>query len=304
MPPAKPARFQPPPQPAHKPEVVDPAWILKAVGAVVALGLFCAYVTLCAFFSWGQWRFVLDPSRTVAATPASQQLAFEPVRFGDDTSGQPQLTGWWIPSNLNSDPSVILLHSGNGTMADALPIAKALHDARLNVLLFDYRGYGQSGGGHPTQSLMQHDAEQALTYMSGARHVPATHLLALGTGLGASLATRLCADHPEIAGLMLVNADGDTKSRVEADQRSRIIPVGWLFHERFPLSDPLHVLKTPKLLISQESGNPPEFALRAAAPKMTAELPTRLDSTKLTAVVRRFLDTYVQHPAEVLQPKQ
>ena len=301
MPPVKQARTRAP-QPEALPEVVEPAWMLKAIGAVMALGLLCAYITLCAFFSWGQWQFVLNPSRTVSTTPASQQLAFEAVRFGDGVSGQPQLSGWWIPSDLPSDPAVVILHGGSGTMADALPVAKAAHAARLQVLLFDYSGYGQSGGEHPSQATMQHNAEQALTYLSGTRHVPANHILALGIGLGASLATRLCTEHPDLPGLVLINADGDTASRVEADPRSRIIPVRWLFHEKFPLADPLHRLKTPKLLVSQEHGNAPEFAQRAASPKITAEIPGPLESAKLTAVIRRFLDAYIPHPVGVLEP--
>ena len=304
VPPAKsPRNRQPvPAAPTAAPEVVDPVWLLKALGAVLVLGLFCAYLTICLFFYYGQSRFILHPSRTVAQTPASLPLPFTPVRFGPDASGQPQLAGWWIPSDTRADPTVLLLHSETGTMSDALPAARALHDARLNVLLFDYRGYGESGGDRPGQSLMQNDASSALQYLADLRHVPPSTLLVYGSGLGASLAVKLCTEHPGLAGLILESADGDTLSRVQADQRSRVIPIALLFHERFPLADPLSTLHTPKLLLSHTNGNPPVYAERAASPKLTVELGQHADATQLTEAVRRFLDTYVPHPAQVLQP--
>lgn len=288
----KPIRV-PAPQPAHQPEVVDPRWILKAAGAVIALGLLCSYITLCAFFWWGQWQLVLHPSRTLRETPAARHLPFESVRFGDDAAGQPQLAGWWLPGDAPSDPAVVLLHGGSGTRSDALPVAGALHDAQLGVLLFDYRGYGDSGGRHPSQHDMEEDAEQALRFLEGTRGIPAGRILVFGQDLGASIATHLAATHPELPGLLLLAADGDTATRIEADQRSRIVPVGMLFHERFPLADPLHALRTPKLLISYTRGNAPEIARRAGDPKLTVELAPDAGPGAITPAVRRFLDTYM-----------
>ncbi len=298
MPPARSTR--PIPQ-AAPPETVDPRWILKALGAVFALGLFCSYLTLCIFFYVGQWEFVLHPSRVVSQTPASEHLSFEAVRFGNDVSGQPQLAGWWMPSDTPADPTILLLHGATGSMSDALPTAKALHDARLNVLVFDYRGYGQSGGRHPSQSMMEDDASQALRYLTTVRGISVTQIVLFGQGLGASLATHLCSNQAQVPGLVMVDADGDTASRVEADQRSRIVPVGMLFHERFPLADPLHTLRTPKLLISFTRASAPVYAQRAADPKITVELAPGAGLTAIALPVRRFLDTYVSSPAPTLK---
>ncbi len=298
-PPAKAARprvsYATPP-----PEIVDPRWILKALAAVVALGVLCSYLTLCLLFYVGQWQFVLHPSRAVPQTPASLGLAFQPVRFGDDVSGEPQLTGWWIPGDAPAaDPTVLMLHGETGSMSDALPAARALHAAGLNVFLFDYRGYGQSAGRHPTEALMQHDAASSLQYVTDA-HGSASGLLVYGQGLAASLAVRLCAEHPGVNGLVLQAADGDTLTRVEADQRSRIVPISLLFHQRFPLADPLSTLRTPKLLISYTRGQAPVEAQRAAAPKITVELAPEAGADAITAPVRRFLDTYMTTPPATL----
>ncbi len=295
---------RPPSPQSAPPEVVDPIWILKAAGAVVVLGVFCAYLTLCLFFYAGQWQFVLHPSPTETPTPAAQHLPFTPIRFGPDASGQPQLFGWWLPGNSPASPTILMLHAETGSMPDALTAAKSLHDAGPNVLLFDYRGYGQSLGRHPSESLMHADAESALQYLTGTVHRQPGGLLVYGSGLGASLAVTLCSRHPEVGGLILEAADGDTLTRVEQDQRSRLIPIALLFHERFRLADPLSVLKTPKLLISYTRGAPPIVASRAASPKMTVELEFPKDTAALTAAVRRFLDTYVSGRVAPLSPSR
>lgn len=288
--------------PPPLPETVDPRWLLKALGAVVALGVLCSYITVCALFYHQQWQLVLHPSRAVSRTPAAAGLAFQPVRFGDNVAGQPQLAGWWIPGDLPSDPTVLLLHGQDGSMSDALPAAKALHDARLNVLLFDYRGYGKSGGDHPTAQRMTEDTTSALQYLTETRGVAPSSVIAFGTELGASLAVGLCSRHPELPGIILQSADGDTETRVVREQRSKIVPLRLFFHERFPLADPLRSLKTPKLLISYTNGHAPVDAERAANPKLTAELPPGAGEASLTAVVRRFLDTYVPRPPAALTP--
>lgn len=294
----------PPYSASAAPETVDPGWILKALGALLALGLLCSYVTLCLYFYYGQWQLVLHPAHTLSATPASQNLPFQPVRFGNDLAGKPQIAGWWIPSDLPSDPVALVLHSETGTRSDALAYARILHDARVGVLLFDYRGYGDSGGEHPTERRMQQDAQTALHYLTSTRKIPLSQIVVFGTGLGASLATHLCTQQQRPAALLLVSADGDTTTRVLAEEQSRLVPVRLIFHERFPLADPLSRLAVPKLLISFERGPAPEYALRAATPKTTVELAPGASPVLMTKAVRAFLDQYVAHPPAVLTPEQ
>jgi pimeloyl-ACP methyl ester carboxylesterase len=285
-------------------DLVDPSWIIKALGAMFALALVCAYATFCVVYSHTQWQLVLRPSRKVAATPASVGLAFSEVHFGVDATGQPQLDGWWIPSDSAADPTAILLHSGDGSMADALQAAHDLHNARLNVLVFDYEGYGRSSGLHPTEATMEADAETAFRYLTDTRGLAAASLIAYGNGAGASLAVRLCADHPRIAALIVESPSGDFKTQVEADTRSRLMPVSLLFNQNFALADPLHHLVTPKLLISYSAkdGAAPVIFQRAADPKMTVEF-SNYPAPAMHETLTRFLGAYVAHPPGVLVPK-
>jgi pimeloyl-ACP methyl ester carboxylesterase len=288
------ARFDPNrgSKPPEMVDLVEGAWVLKALAGVIGLAVLCAYACVCGLFWYGQWQLVLRPSRTVSTTPASVNLAFTEVHFGVDASGQPQLDGWWIPGDNASEQTVLMLHGGDGSMADALPQARTLHDARLNVLLFDYRGYGRSGGQHPAQIAMQEDAHTALDYLLQTRSVHASELVVYGKGLGASLALQLCATtRIECPALVLDAPDGDLLGRASADPRAKMVPTSLLFHERFPLAEPLRLDKSAKLLISYDTGSAPQILKDAHDPKMLAELKSG-DSDAYLSTLRRFLDEY------------
>ena len=237
-------------------ELIDPRWILKALAIIFAAAFLCAYATLCILFARSQWQLVLHPSRTVATTPAALHLPFTAVRFGVDNTGQPQLTGWWIPSDSTTPNTALILHSASGSIADALPDAQLLHAQHLNVLLFDYRGYGQSLGPHPTQASMQSDAATALAYLTTTRSIPADSIVVYGIGLGASLAVHLCAQNPQLPALILQSPDGDLTDRARRDPRSKIVPFTLLFDQPFPLSAPLQTLPTPHLILNPGTTTP------------------------------------------------
>jgi uncharacterized protein len=277
-------------------DLVDPTWIIKALGLIVLVAILCAYTTLCVLYSHAQWQLVLHPSPTITTTPASLNLPFTEVHFGVDSTGQPQLDAWFIPSDTpNTNNTALLLHSGDGSLSNTLPDVRTLHNAHLNILAFDYRGYGHSLGQHPTQASMQSDAATALTYLTTTRALPISSVVIYATGAGASLAIRLCADNPPLPALILQSPDGDFESRVRRDPRSKLVPVSILFDQNFPLAGPLQTLPTPKLLISTTTGPAPTIFQRAANPKTTLEIPPT-DTTNLNQSLTRFLSASLPTP--------
>jgi pimeloyl-ACP methyl ester carboxylesterase len=287
----------PPPPPRVVHEVIDPRWLLKAGGLTLLAALLCAYGTLSLLFYQGQWQFALHPSRTVAQTPSIFGLPFEPLRFGVDATGTPQLSGWFIPSDTPNALTALMLHSGDGNIADALPTAQLLHTARLNVLLFDYRGYGTSGGAHPTEEQMDADADAALDYLTATRHIAPSQIIPIGQGIGAALATRLATQHHDLPALILESPDGDIDASVAHDPRTKMIPTGLLLHEHFPLAAPLATLTTPKLIINGSAA----IAAHTPNPKMTVELPHK-DDVAYVQSLTRFIDTYITHTLPPLVP--
>jgi pimeloyl-ACP methyl ester carboxylesterase len=288
----KPSKHTPPT--SAPPEVVNPLWLVKAIVVTIVAALFCGYLTFCLLFYQGQWQLVLHPTRTSTAPTSIAGIPYQLIRFGPDESATPQLIGWWIPSTPDAryaHTTILFLPGGDGSLADSIPTLAALHNIGLNVFAFDYRGYGQSSSTHPSQQNMIHDADSAWQYLTNSRAIPEQQIVPYGTGIGASLATQLAASHTAIPALILDAPHADLLEAAQGDPRSRLIPLGLLFHEHFPLIAPLSTLKTPKLLLSRSTSSDPAFHT-AADPRLTVELPTPSDPLYSQSLTR-FLDQYL-----------
>ena len=102
------------------------------VYAILALGLFLF-----------QSHLIYFPERSIAATPANIGLPFEAVFF--QTRDGVRIAGWFIPHENAS--AVMLSCSGNaGNISHRIELIESLHSLSVSLLLFDYRGYGESGG--------------------------------------------------------------------------------------------------------------------------------------------------------------
>jgi hypothetical protein len=290
--------------------VVDPVWLLKALAVCFAAALLCGYATLCLLVYQGEWQLILHPSRVLNDTPAQAGLAYSDVRFDAAETGQPRLTGWWIPAAPQGglQPkyagfTVLYLHGGSGSLSSTIPALARLHAAGINIVAIDYRGFGASdASAHPSQESMSHDASAALQYLTGTRHVPAGNILAYGTGLGASLAANLAQSHPDIAAVVLDNPVPDPASIAVAAHPSRIVPVRLLFGGQFDIATPIASLTTPKLLIvggassTADSRDLPALQSlfhHAASPKLAVTLPRVNDDADYHAALTRFLDQYL-----------
>lgn len=281
-------------------EKVEGAWLAKALGLVIAAALVCTYLTLCILFYRSQWQLVLHPSRAANPQAAQQPL----IHFAPGPSAQPQLTGQWLPAAPDSHDhglTILFLPGGDGDRTATFATQTALHNLGLNLFVFDYRGYGQSANVHPTQQRMIEDTESAWSYLTGVRNVPGSTIIPYGVGVGASLATRLALTHSEIPAVILDSPYTDLDEVIRRDSRLRLLPTGLLFHETFPLAEPLSRLSRPKLLIAVGKNAEPSVFYRAADPKITVMLPA--DSGALfNQAVLRFLDQYlpVSSPAPSL----
>jgi pimeloyl-ACP methyl ester carboxylesterase len=289
-----PKRAKPIPSQPVPPDVVSPIWLIKAIVLTIVAALLCGYLTFCLLFYQGQWQLVLHPTRTSASPASIAGVPYELIRFAPDESATPQLTGWWIPSapgGRYSSITILFLPDGNGSLTTSIPTLASLHNLGLNVFAFDYRGYGQSAPARPSQQSMTRDADSAWQYLTSTRALAAQHIVPYGTGVGASLATRLAANHNDIPALILDTPRADLLDVAMRDNRATLLPVRLLFHERFPLADPLSTLRTPKLLISRTTA-PDQTFRNASDPKLTVELaspsPVLYDQS-----LTRFLDQYV-----------
>ena len=287
------------PSQAVQHEVVDPIWLVKAIGLAIFAAVLCGYLTLCLLFYQGQWQLVLHPARTTSSPPSLAGISYQVIHFGPDETAIPQLTGWWIPAApaaRYANATVLFLPGADGSLTNFIATLADLHNLGINVFAFDYRGYGQSALTHPSQQNMIHDANSAWQYLTASRAIPAQQIVPYGASVGASLAAYLALAHPSIPALILDSPYSDLLDAAERDPRSHLLPVRFLFRQRFPLAQPLSILHTPKLLLSRspspDSPSPDKAFQTASDPKVTVDLSSPsevLYSRSLT----RFLDQYL-----------
>ena len=136
------------------------------------------------------------PAAAIAETPADHHLRYQTVRFR--ASDGTQLEGWWIPCR-NARATVVYCHGNAGNRSEDARWAPFFARQRMNVLLWDYRGYGGSEG-RPSEDGLRRDAQAA--FDAAAESAPGLPVILYGHSLGGAVAAGLAQDRPA-AGLIL-----------------------------------------------------------------------------------------------------
>jgi fermentation-respiration switch protein FrsA (DUF1100 family) len=150
---------------------------------------------------WFEQRQVYAPSGELAADPASLRRPFEEVSLKSPDGVR--LHGWFFPAKPGAPRShlaLLLLHGNKGNITHRLHFYQAWLELGLNILTFDYRGYGQSEG-TPGEEGTYTDAQTALAWLRN-RGFSRQHLVVLGKSLGGGVGTELALREP-VAGLIL-----------------------------------------------------------------------------------------------------
>jgi uncharacterized protein len=204
------------------------------------------------------------PSPTVVGTPQSAGLECSDLPI--ETDDGERLGAWWIDARTQPLGHVLLCHGNGGNIGDRVLHAELLSAAGFDVLLFDYRGYGQSTG-NPTEEGTYRDARAALASMLRQPGVDPAHVLYLGESLGGAVALELALEHPP-AGLVLLSSFTGVRelSRVHYP----FIPAA-LVPDAYPSLSRIARLRAPLLVLHGERDEivplPHAGALLAAAPE-------------------------------------
>lgn len=288
-----------------KPQLISGRWLLAAVCGTVAAATACGWLALCLLFWQGSWQLLYHPSAIVEKTPASAGLTFDPVAFAVTDAGAPRLKGWWIPATQGvrlGRLTVIYLHGQDGNLGDAVDAVARLHAAGVNVLAFDYRGYGESQFARPSERNWRQDADWAIDYLTGTRQIDARTIVLDGTGLGANLALEVAAEHSELAGVVVDSPMDDPMAAIFNDARARMVPTRLLVRDRYNLSAAAGAIRIPVLWFEptaateQATTHEPAAYRKLAAHKMLVWVNPSGDTYKQTAdALSRWLDGLALH---------
>lgn len=111
-------------------------------GAVLGGGL-AAAAGVRMLAAWQEHRLLYRRSTTFRAQPEEAGLSAEEVNFCTEDGAS--LHGWWF-AHPQARGVLLVCHGNAGNISDRLWIPRDLADVEMDVFLFDYRGYGKSGG--------------------------------------------------------------------------------------------------------------------------------------------------------------
>ncbi len=267
------------------------------------------------------------PARIAAREPGQAHDVV--TRTEDDL----QLHGWLIlaqghlakttedvDAELAKGRLVVLYFGGNAANRSyRLLEVEVLAEAGADVLIFDYRGYGDSSGA-PTEEGLARDARAVWQFATETKKIAPSRLVlfgeSLGGGVSVRLASELCQQKTPPGGLILRSTFSSLTDA--AAYHFPWLPVRLFLLDRFPSQQRIHDVNCPVLQVHgrRDTIVPLSLGQRlfAAAPEKSASgLPKRFvelpnsdhndvietSGREVSRAIREFLEslTSVQKPA-------
>ena len=150
-------------------------------------------------------------------------------------SARPDSAGFWI----------LYFHGNAGNATGRALCHAGLVQRGFNVLVAEYRGYGESGGS-PDEEGVYRDADAFYAYMRDTLGVPPGRLILYGHSLGSAVAIDLALRRPA-AGLIVEGALTSVPDR--GQELYPYLPVGWMAKNRFASIEKIGRVAMPKLFL-------------------------------------------------------
>ena len=246
-----------------------------------AIGLAVGYGAIVALAFAFQDQLLFQPSSRLLATPDDAGMPYETVHL--DTDDGETLHGWWIPPpdvSRETSPgelakhTLLFFHGNAGNISGRLESVKQFHELGLNVLIVDYRGYGQSTGS-PSEEGIYRDADACWRYLTKAKGFAPQNIVVFGRSMGGGPATWLATR--EQPGAVILESVFTNVPDVGAHHYS-FLPVRALATNQFDNESRVGGTKAPKLFIHSRGDRVVPFELgrrvyeAAAEPKQFLEI--------------------------------
>jgi uncharacterized protein len=219
-------------------------------------------------------RSMYFPDKTVFATPKAYGLGYEDVDLmaQDGT----KIHGWFIPSlkSKGPHPTLLFCHGNAGNISHRLDKVDLFYESGFDVLLFDYRGYGQSKG-KPSENGTYQDAEAAYRYLIETRKLAPRKIVLYGESLGCAVAVETALK--QSAGALILESPF-TSTIAMGKLVFPWLPVKWLVKFHYDNLAKIPHLKMPILILHSPYDEIVPFSMgkilfaSAPEPKTFAEL--------------------------------
>lgn len=250
---------------------------LKSRSTLIALMLAIA-APLGLSFGWStlnererQWIFQPGDRAWGDSAQAARGMRDVWIEFDSKATGQPaRLHALWSESADPAAPVLLYLHGSRWNVSGSAPRIRRMRQLGFSVLAIDYRGFGKSTPGLPSEATVYEDARAAWDWL--ARQYPDRARYLFGHSLGGAVAIDLASRVDDESGT-IVEGTFTSIADVARTFRWGWLPVGPLITQRFESIDKVGKLGAPLLVVHGDADRliVPELGRRlyeaAAGPK-------------------------------------
>jgi len=213
--------------------------VFLAFAAVLYVGL-----GLVLYLLQGRMVFLPHlPGRALDATPAAIGLEYADARI--DTADGERLHGWLVPA-ADARGTLLFFHGNAGNISHRLDSLRMFNRLGLDVLMVDYRGYGQSSG-EPSEAGTYRDARAAWDWLL-ARGVAPERIVVFGRSLGGAVGARL-ASRPGVRPAGVIVESSFTSGADMARRLYPWLPARLITRLKYPVREYVAALESPLMII-------------------------------------------------------
>ena len=140
------------------------------------------------------------PIRQVDALPDFESMRIQVSEVEFASADGMTLSGWWMPGDPQMPP-ILLCHDRDSSKRSMFNLAIALREEGFAVLMFDFRGHGESAGKRSSLGVLEkRDVIGALDWIASK---DPRRVGVFGAGMGAHAAVLAAVERPELQVLVL-----------------------------------------------------------------------------------------------------
>jgi alpha-beta hydrolase superfamily lysophospholipase len=209
----------------------------------------------CATLDETQRAWIFQPSDRAWGSTAELARDMDDiwVDFDSKVTGEPaRLHGLWLAAEKHAGdgPVLLYLHGARWNVAGSAPRIRRMQELGFSVMAIDYRGFGRSSPGLPSEDMAYEDARAAWDWL--ARKYPDRARYIFGHSLGGAIAIDLAAKVDDEKGT-IVEGTFTSIADVASTMKWGWLPVGPLITQRFESVKKVAKLGSPLLVVHGEN---------------------------------------------------
>jgi alpha-beta hydrolase superfamily lysophospholipase len=210
----------------------------------------------CATLDEKQRTWIFQPSDRAwgGSAELAQDMEDVWIDFGSTVTAQPaRLHGLWLAAEgppAAASPVLLYLHGARWNVQGSASRIRRMQELGFSVLAIDYRGFGKSTAGLPSEATAYEDARAAWDWL--AQKYPQRPRYIFGHSLGGAIAIDLAAKVGDERGT-IVEGTFTSISDVASTMKWGWLPLGPLITQRFESISKVARIGSPLLVVHGDS---------------------------------------------------